>query len=173
MRRRELAKSLASYRPLRGKQICSRSTRPLKRRAGESGKGFAVIAVEVKSLAGHTAKATEEIAAPIGSIQSAADDASQAIEQVDAIIREMAAIATTVAATVDQQNSAVASIAEGISHASGEARIGAEAMSRVADVTADARSTASGVQGLADSVALEAGGLEAQVRQFPSSVQAA
>jgi methyl-accepting chemotaxis protein len=54
--------------------------------------------VEVKSLAGQTAKATEEIAEQIGSIQSAADDASQAIEQVDAIIREMSAIATTVAA---------------------------------------------------------------------------
>ena len=142
-------------------------------RAGESGKGFAVVAAEVKSLASQTAKATEEIAEQIGSIQSAAYYASQAIGKVDAIIREMSAIATTVAATVDQQNSAVASIAEGVSRASGEARIGAEAMSRVADVTADARSTASGVKDLADSVALEAEGLQTHVRQFLSSVQAA
>ena len=94
----------------------------------------------------------------IGSIQSAADDAPQAIEQVDAIIREISAIATTVHAAVDQQNSAVASIAEGVSRALGEARIGAEAMSRVADVTADVRSTASGIKDLADSLTLEAEG---------------
>jgi methyl-accepting chemotaxis protein len=142
-------------------------------RAGESGKGFAVVASEVKSLAGQTAKATEEIAQQIGSIQSAAADAAQAIEQVNAIIRDMASIATMVAATVDQQNSAVASIAEGVSPASGEARVGAEAMSRVAGVTADARSTAADVKDLADAVAVEAEGLEAEVRQFPTNVQAA
>ena len=111
-------------------------------RAGAAGRGFAVVASEVKSLAGQTSKATEEIAGQVGAIQSAVADAAQAIEQVNAIIEEISTIASTVAITVEEQNQAVANIAEGVHRASGEARSGAEAMSRVAGATSDARATA-------------------------------
>jgi methyl-accepting chemotaxis protein len=67
----------------------------------------------------------------------------------------------------------VASIAEGVHRASGEARGGAEAMSRVAGVSTGARTTASDVKVLADTVAIEAENLEAEVRQFLGDVQAA
>jgi methyl-accepting chemotaxis protein len=142
-------------------------------RAGESGRGFAVVASEVKSLAGQTAKATEEIAGQVGAIQSATADSAQALEQVNDIIREMATIAAMVAGTVDQQSAAVSSITEGVTRASGEAQTGAAAMSRVAGVTAEARGTAANVKGLADAVALEAESLEDEVRQFLNNVQAA
>jgi methyl-accepting chemotaxis protein len=142
-------------------------------RAGEAGRGFAVVASEVKSLAGQTGKATEEIAAQIGAIQSAAGDAAEAIEQVNAIIEDMSGIATTVASAVEEQNAAVASIAEGVNRASSEARNGAQAMSRVAGRSQDARATAADVKALAESLAAEAESLDTEVRRFLGDVQAA
>jgi methyl-accepting chemotaxis protein len=142
-------------------------------RAGEAGRGFAVVASEVKSLAGQTAKATEEIAGQVGAIQSAVADAAQAIEQVNGVIAEISAIASTVANTVEEQQQAVSSISEGVNRASSEARSGAEAMSRVAGATIDARATAADVQALADTLAVEAESLSGEVHRFLSDVQAA
>jgi len=142
-------------------------------RAGDAGRGFAVVASEVKNLAGQTAKATEEVATQIGAIQSAAGDATEAIEQVNKIIAEMSGIAARVASAVEEQNAAVSTIAEGVNRASAEARSGAEAMTRVAGASADARSTADDVKALAETLAGDAEELDAEVRRFLSEVRAA
>jgi len=142
-------------------------------RAGEAGKGFAVVASEVKSLAGQTAKATEEIAGQVGAIQTAVADAAQAIEQVNHIIEEISTIAATVATTVEEQNRAVEEIAEGVHRASSEAKGGAEAMGRVAGASKDARAAAADVKSLADTLSVEAESLNAEVHRFLTDVQAA
>jgi methyl-accepting chemotaxis protein len=139
-------------------------------RAGEAGRGFAVVASEVKSLAGQTAKATEEIAGQVGAIQSAVADAAQAIEQVNTIIAEISTIASTVAVTVEEQNRAVAEISEGVHRASSEAQGGAAAMGRVGSASADARAAATDVKSLADTLSVEAESLNAEVRRFLADV---
>src|SRR3546814_15150056 len=50
-------------------------------RAGEAGKGFAVVASEVKNLATQTAKATGEIGQQIGDMQQATGEAVRADER--------------------------------------------------------------------------------------------
>ena len=100
-------------------------------------------------------------------------DSAQAIKQVNAIITEMSAIAATVSITVEEQNAAVSSIAEGVNRASLEAQSGAQAMSRVAGASTDARVTAGDVKSLADTLSAEAESLDAEVQRFLAGVQAA
>ncbi|MBN8921296.1 MAG: hypothetical protein J0H62_11710, partial [Rhizobiales bacterium] len=120
-----------------------------------------------------TARATEDVAAQIHSIQIAADDAAEGIGQVNRVIDDMSGIAASVAASVEQQNAAVAIIAEGVALASSDARAGAEAMSRVAGRSEDTRRTAGDVMSLAEALAAEAEGLDTEIRRFLEAVRAA
>ncbi|PKU26416.1 methyl-accepting chemotaxis protein [Telmatospirillum siberiense] len=87
-------------------------------RAGDAGKGFAVVASEVKTLANQTAKATEEIAAQIGEVQTATQRAVTAIAGITKTIGQINEISTGIAAAVEQQGAATQGIARNVQQAS-------------------------------------------------------
>ena len=58
-------------------------------RAGEAAKGFAVVAGEVKGLAGQTAKATEEIAQQVLAIQASTRAAAVGLDGVSGVIASL------------------------------------------------------------------------------------
>ncbi len=86
-------------------------------RAGEAGKGFAVVASEVKSLAQQTAKATGEIGQQIDGVQATTESAVQAISRIKETIVRVDEIASSISAAVEEQTSAVAEISNSTQHA--------------------------------------------------------
>jgi methyl-accepting chemotaxis protein len=87
-------------------------------RAGEAGKGFAVVASEVKNLATQTAKATEQISAQIDSVRGESANAVDAIDRISAVIRQIDEITTAIAAAVEEQAAATREIARNVQQAS-------------------------------------------------------
>ncbi|MCW9034481.1 MAG: methyl-accepting chemotaxis protein [Alphaproteobacteria bacterium] len=88
-------------------------------RAGEAGKGFAVVASEVKNLANQTAKATEEIYTQINEVQTATESAVGAIDRITKTISNINEISSGIAAAVEQQGAATQEIAQNVEQASG------------------------------------------------------
>jgi methyl-accepting chemotaxis protein len=83
-------------------------------RAGEAGRGFAVVASEVKSLASQTAKATNEISSHILGMQGTTQESVAAIKEIGGTIAQISSIASTIASAVQQQSSATQEIARSV-----------------------------------------------------------
>ena len=77
-------------------------------RAGEAGKGFAVVASEVKDLAQETARATEDISRRVSAIQADTEGAVVAIEEISRVIARISDFQTTIASAVEEQTATTA-----------------------------------------------------------------
>ena len=86
-------------------------------RAGESGKGFAVVASEVKNLATQTAKATEDIAEQVNSMQAVTDSTVSAIRGISQTINQINGISLAVSSAVEEQGAATLEIARNVQEA--------------------------------------------------------
>lgn len=79
-------------------------------RAGEQGRGFAVVADEVRKLAERTSKATGEIADTIGQIQNEAKDADKAMVDARNLVDEGMQMNDTVAFDLNEISSSIVNV---------------------------------------------------------------
>jgi len=111
-------------------------------RAGEAGKGFAVVAGEVKELAQETARATEDIARKVESIQAESSGAVRAIDAINEIITQINDYQLTISSAVEEQTSTTAEMSRSVTEA---ATGSSEIASNISGVAESAASTTAGV----------------------------
>ena len=142
-------------------------------RAGEAGKGFAVVASEVKALANQTAKATEEIGSQVSAIQGATREAVQAIQGITQTISKINDSASAIAAAVEEQGAATNEIARNVQQASSGTN---EVSSNIASVRQAASQTgesSGNVLSAAQALTKDADTLRTRIDDFLSKVRAA
>jgi len=142
-------------------------------RAGEAGKGFAVVASEVKMLANQTAKATEEIARQIQSVQSATRDSVDAIRGISQTIAEISQVATSIAGAVEEQTSATGEISRNVQEAASGTREVSQNIGGVTEAANETGSAADQMQGAAAELSQQSSVLAAEVDRFIARVRAA
>lgn len=86
--------------------------------AGDAGKGFVVVAAEIKNLANETAKASQEIKAKVERILQRTLTASQSFEQISELLGRLNEHISTIAGAVTEQSTVTDSIAGDISSVS-------------------------------------------------------
>lgn len=88
-------------------------------RAGEAGRGFAVVASEVKDLASQTAKATEEISSQIGGVQESTAEAVKSIESITAAMTKVREYTGVIASAIEVQGRSTDTINQNVKQAAG------------------------------------------------------
>ena len=126
-----------------------------------------------KSLADQTAKATEEIGSQVLEIEAATSEPVDTIQGIGDTIGKIDGIATTIAASMEEQASSTGEIATSVQSAAAGTQ---EVSGNIADVTAAAGKTgeaATGVLGATQEINRQSEVLRKAVAEFLDNVKAA
>jgi len=142
-------------------------------RAGEAGRGFSVVASEVKTLASQTAKATEEIAIQIGAIQGSTTEAVGAIRSIGAVMDDISGFTATIASAVEEQSAATQEIARNVQQAATGANDLVTNVATVTDAIEETNRSASAVLQMSQALSDQSGTMQMEIDSFLQKVSAA
>ena len=142
-------------------------------RAGAAGKGFSVVANEVKGLAAQTAKATEEIGARVSQIQATGRNSVGEIRSIANTIVHMQSIADEIGDSVQRQTTATQEIARNAQLVATSTREVTQTVAAIEEASNHSGDAASQVLDAANVLSRHAEKLATEVGQFIAGVRAA
>jgi methyl-accepting chemotaxis protein len=142
-------------------------------RAGEAGRGFAIVAQEVKSLAGQTEKATGDITQQISAIEVTTSHVVQAMKTIAGTIAQLDENAADISVAVQQQDAVSKEIARTANSAAERTREVSNSVAQVSDAAAKTGQVADAVLNAGGELAKRSGKLRAEVERFLAQVRVA
>jgi methyl-accepting chemotaxis protein len=118
-------------------------------RAGEAGRGFSVVASEVKLLATQTGKSTEQIGTKVAEIQSTTREVVASLASVAETIDRLSEVTASVASAIEQQRAATESFSATAHDSSAGVADVAGRINGVSDMVEQSRATAQDVWAVA------------------------
>jgi methyl-accepting chemotaxis protein len=141
-------------------------------RAGEAGRGFAVVAQEVKTLAGQTAKATQDISQRIQAIQNVTQRSVEAIQGISRTIGDLNRFSVRIASAVEQQTRGAHEIAGNLASVSASVTDVNGAISKVEGFGNRTAQAAELLSAASVDVNKQAGRIHEQVTTFTRDIRA-
>lgn len=142
-------------------------------RAGEAGKGFAVVASEVKSLASQTQKATDDIAVMVRDVHEQTQQAVEVISNVGKSISELRETTSAVAAAVEEQTSATQEISRNVQEAASGTDEVNNGITQVSDGARESGDAASNVLSVSKELTQQSQQMKTSIESFLTDIRAA
>jgi len=140
-------------------------------RAGAAGKGFSVVASEVKALAGQTAKATDEVSDMITRMLEAVNHAMEGLGATSEAIFSNNEIISDISESVAQQDSATSEIASAAQTAAKTSDSSAQECSKITDLAKQSKGSAGKIEDSCETLVHAADALKQQLTASISSLR--
>ena len=142
-------------------------------RAGDAGRGFSVVAQEVKSLAGQTATATSDIVQLVEAIQSSTTQTAEAISAISGKTDEVSQVANAIASAVEEQSASTREIDSGVQRAATGSRTVADSVGGIAEAAESTGKAAAEALEAAQSLTMQSDDLNGKVGDFLEQIRTA
>lgn len=142
-------------------------------RAGDAGRGFEVVAGEVKTLAGQTASATDQIIEQVTKVQQHTTMVVSAIEKIIVDIGEVTKVTTVIASDLEDRRESTSAIKENVALAAKQTRSVVADMTDVEKIAEQSSAVAVDVRSCTVDVVAKTAELREEVRDFLDKVAAA